>query len=417
MAKVYASDLSSANSSNMISVLEAAKADISHLIGNLNDFSTGSVTELVGDGYDAVRAKMQLYIDCFNKLLAICSNLIPCIQAANNTMINFMEGYGELDDSKIPEVEAAITEAEAYLAWLQETYEVPGPDDNGDGMPDYYETHRNGTDAEIAACEATIRELKHYLEKLKQLAPTDKSAFASIEAVMADIANFATAVSELKIPNYNGVFPEDENEFAKELGFTNNSGERDYYAFSQYDKEWQGSGWHSKNNKDIAGGGCSVCALAALLATIYQNPEITPYTVGAAWAKHEAETGIRWENSAMGWAKAFCNELCGLDADPSFGHSVMESKDAIKNVIQNGGAVIASPVNGGHYIAIVGYDPETDTYIVADSDPRMMGYSQDANLRSVPYSEIVNQSVTMYCAVAPQGMTVEEAKRAKTANT
>ena len=420
MTKVYASDLTKANSSQMISALETAKSDISRLIGDINSFSSTSVTELIGSGYDAVRAKLSLYVDCFNKLSSLCDNLISCIQSANNALHNFMEGYGELDDSKIPEVEAAIAEAEAYLAWLQDTHDEPGPDENGDGIPDYTVKVRNGTDAEISACEATIRELKHYLEKLKQLVPTDRSAFGGVEAVSADIAAFAGAVSGLKIPNYYGVFPEDGGgTWAEGLAYVTPTGQKHYYSFYQYASEWQNSGWVSKEGNGMTAG-CSVCSITSVLATLFQDPNITPHTVGSKWAEHNRNLQpgeSKWTNFGMTWVPQVATSY-GLDADLSF----KGDQASLTTLLKNGGAAIVAGGQtggavGGHFFAIIGYDESSGKYIVADSSPAVFGgHSVDNDehtLQSLTYEELRKRNIVNWSAIAPPGKSVEEVTRPK----
>ena len=115
-------------------------------------------------------------------------------------MLNYMEDYSVLDDSLVGEVQAKISEAEAILEWLKSytTYTEYDP-----YTDTYVETSkRNGTDAEIAAYEGIIKELKRYLNKLKGLAAQDRASYAMISGVAQDIVNFNNAIGSVKPSNF-----------------------------------------------------------------------------------------------------------------------------------------------------------------------------------------------------------------------
>ena len=413
MTKIILNDLVNANNSKMLKSLDIINNDIKHLSNDLISFHDSSITELVGGGYDAVRSKMELYADCLDKLSSIAINLSAAIKAANNTMINFMEGYAELDDSKIPEVENALIEAKNYLAWLEDYHFEDGPDDNGDGVPDSYVKVRNGTDGEISECQALIAALTHLLEKLKQLASMDKSAFSSIDAVRQDIISYVTALSEIRIPNYDGTFPDDDDSLlAKSVKNSKNIGSKNYYSFNQEDERWQGSGYHSIDGNDIASGGCGPCSMAACLATIFQNPDITPYTIGHYMGEH----GI---NNFGGNFVPSVSQAYGLDCDKSFANNDNREESLI-NLLENGGAAVVGYRGGGHYVAVIGYDSATNKFIVADSYPSIIGY--DSTLYEIDYKELCSNTNdeknykygSVWEAIAPPDMTVEEATKPPT---
>ena len=189
MTKVYSADLTNANSSAMTSQLQETSNSSAKILAQLNSFIGGSKSVLTGDGYDAVRAKFSVYADAVSKQKQICDNLLNNVKAANNIMIAFMEGYSYLDDSLIPDIEASIADVRSFIAYL-ESY-------------DEEKKSTIGSAAEIAHWKAILADLEKKLAKLKQLAPTDASSFALLDDVSADMMNFAQAIYELKLPQYD----------------------------------------------------------------------------------------------------------------------------------------------------------------------------------------------------------------------
>ena len=402
MAKVNVSDLFSANSSYMVTCLKDANYHMKNLTNLITNFNNNSTNELVGGGYDAVRAKMDLYIDALQKLSKICTNLISAIPNANNMLVNFMEGYAELDDSKISEVEAELKRAKSYLQWLESYHNETDEKGNTKSV-------RNGTDGEIADCQALIAKLEALLEKLKLLSPTDNNAFSTIDEVYADVISYANALLKIKITNFDGTFPViDENKnkefLAKVLG---TSGKKRYFSFDQTDARWQGSGYRSVDGEDIAIGGCGPCSMAAALSTMLDDETINPYVIGEIMGKKG------WNNYGGNFVADLASYY-GLDYNTEFA-AVDNREQALKNLLENGGSVIVGYKGGGHFVAVVGYDSDSNQFIVADSAPSVAGYSD--NLYQISYEELrsntkdlengINGSV--WEAIAPKGMTIEQA--------
>ena len=401
MAKVNVSDLFNANSSYMTTCLKDANHNISNIVTAINTFKTSSASELVGGGYDAVRSKMDLYIDSLQKISTICDHLTSAIPNANNTLINFMEGYAELDDSKISEVESKIKTAKSYLQWL-ESYHTE-TDEKGNTK-----SVRNGTDSQIEDCKALIAKLEALLEKLKLLSPTDNNAYSLIDEVYADIVSYANALLQIKIPNFDGTFPvvdeEKNKEFlAKVLGVT---GKREYFSFDQTDSKWQNSEYRSVDGEGIATAGCGPCSMAAVLSNILGDETITPNIVGDIMA----EAGVKNNGDFV----TLLSNHYGLDSNIHFANSNNREQE-LKNLLINGGAAVVGYRGGAHYVAVVGYNSETDKFIVADSYPSVIGYSDNlyeisySELRSNTHDEINGKHGSVWEAVAPQGMTIEQA--------
>ena len=191
MAIIYSADLNNANSSTMTKNLTSISNNSRKLISSINNFIESSKTELIGSGYDAVRAKMSLYLDALNKQADIADNLKTSIYNANNNMLNFMEGYSMLDDSRIPEVNGRIRTVEALIAKLEGTEEA-NPND-------------------IAALRQLLSELRAFLAKLEKLAPADALAFGIVSSVATDVHRYGNALLNLSVPNIDGTVSNNEN--------------------------------------------------------------------------------------------------------------------------------------------------------------------------------------------------------------
>ncbi len=180
MAKVTASDLAGANTGNMsglTTVIEASQ----QAIGALNVFVYESPDHLKGGGYDAVRVKMELYTKVFQALNMICTNYETIAKNANNSMLNFMEGYASLDDSKLDEYTTRLKQIDGYLKYLKE--KSASVDDT------------NSYATTINYWTGIYKDLYHYKELLQKLAGTDNSLWASFDKVFADIENITRSAA------------------------------------------------------------------------------------------------------------------------------------------------------------------------------------------------------------------------------
>lgn len=411
---VYSSDLATANNSKMVNLIKSSSDTCRGLSNEITSFINNTKTSLVGNGYDGIRDKLSLYVDIINKQATIGENLIANIQAANNTMLNFMEGYSMLDDSKIPEIETKISEIETMLVWLKSYSD---------------ETHTtNGTASEIASWEAMLKEFKELLEKLKALDPTDAMAYALMSSVEGDIINFGTALGNLKIPNYDGTYSTItsssltdkindliESKKTPSTTGTNTSGSGSksttttrtgYITYSQkgyYDKNGKWHKWGYKNNgwgKSIYESGCGPTSLASCLATMFQDSRITPSVIASLMTSSG-------QNNNFGFAK-ICSKF-GLNYSTKGGG--LGSKDSsgnlrLNNFLRNGGTIVLSVRDGGHYISIVGITSD-GKYVVNDSyfgsNPGKPKKMTMANLRA--------QHTGQVCWIAPKGMTVSQAQQ------
>ena len=402
MAIIYSSDLTSANKSSMFTNLENVNNISKQLIDNLNNFITSSASELIGSGYDAVRAKMTLYVDALNKQMTISDNLSSNIKAANNNMLNYMEGYTMLDDSKIPEIRARIRTIEALISQLELSDSVSNSD--------------------LASLRSLLAELKKLLAKLEALAPTDAAAFGMVSSVATDVYSYGNALLNLNIPNIDGTIPEAassdlgikldniKNETGG-VGFLRTSdgvivfNQRGYYDESNKWHEWSytNNGW----GKSLSASGCGPTALASALATILNDPTITPATIASKLTNSDQNFG--------GGFMPICKQY-GLDYSTSgiFFHTKDTNGNyARDNFLAKGGAIILATNMYGdasHYVAILGIDKSSGTTKYIVGDPNSKNINEQLKLTENELDKYT-KGHTMTMWIAPNGTTVKEAMK------
>ena len=179
MAKVLSADVAAANSDNMANLTAIINSSKS-VVSVLDAFISESKEHLKGGGYDAVRVKLSLYVNVYKTLGQICENYESIAKNANNSMLNYMEGYSLLDDSKLDEYRLRLKQIAGYLRYLKaESAKV-------DNKTDYTALINYWVDIYM--------ELYHYKELLEGLAGTDASLFAGFESVTSDIENISRAI-------------------------------------------------------------------------------------------------------------------------------------------------------------------------------------------------------------------------------
>ena len=81
MTRVTSADLTRANTSAMITQLDSTVETSTAILSKMNEFIYGSTDTLRGEGYNAVRAKLSLYVDAIRKEAQICQNLSNNVKA------------------------------------------------------------------------------------------------------------------------------------------------------------------------------------------------------------------------------------------------------------------------------------------------------------------------------------------------
>lgn len=175
---VHAADLAKANTDNM-SCLTAVIDSSEAVVSVLNSFIDESTGTLKGGGYDAVRVKLSLYANVYKTLNQICINYESIAKNANNSMLNYMEGYTVLDDSKIDEYAIRLKQIAGYLRYLKEL--SASSDTDYSAIIDYW--------------VGIYEDLYHYKKLLEGLAGTDNSLYDGFADVTSDIENISRAVA------------------------------------------------------------------------------------------------------------------------------------------------------------------------------------------------------------------------------
>ncbi len=425
MTKVLSSDLTQANSSNVITLLTQTAEDSNKLLNRLSMFVHSSKSICVGGGYDAVRAKLLLYYDALSKQSKICVNLSNNVVSANNFMLNYMDGYSELDNSKLPEIDQSITEADRTLTWLKELVYDYEYDEKGEIKS--VSSHTRGDQSLINSWSGVLDELKKLREKLEGLEYADSSAFGIISDVEMDTINFISAtngisnnsfsskncktskfisdVEEIQAPQLNMIQNTDETLVATTLSSARTKGTGNLYNgntainYLQTDPQWQDTAWHSSEYNGLAMAGCGPTSTAAALATILKDPSITPKTIGDKYPYSGTSTNLPKKAA----------QDAGLDVSDNIYTS---EKGAFDAVLESGGGIIFKAAEeteryngiryyGGHYIAILDHNPVTDEYTICDP------YSTENSTQTWSYEDITNGVKDNWSAViAPPGETV-----------
>ena len=214
------------------------------------------------------------------------------------------------------------------------------------------------------------------------------SRFSLLDPVSEDMMSFAKAIYELKLPNYDGTIPDDQNsaEFKELLNHVGMGGEPVfYYQGGWYDEQGNLHRWQTSWGKSIASSGCGPTSMAAILATLLGDKSITPSTI-ANTMKYNDNVGGKYAFDSCKRYDLNCTSSIGLNKN-------------MKTFVQNGGKMIVAVNYGGHYIAVLGYDEKTNKYIVCDpNNPKKTRWT---------YNEIA-ATHTMVIHVAPKGKTVNE---------
>jgi len=145
--------------------------------------------------------------------------------------------------------------------------------------------------------------------------------------------------------------------------------------------------WDTTWGKDIASSGCGPTSMAACLATMLHDKNITPSTMANM---------MNYDDNIGGNYVAKIAARYGLDQT----HTIGLGQDSMNTFLRNGGTMIVAVNNGGHYIAVLGVNDD-GTYIVCDPND-----FNTAN-KTWNYNDIATGH-TMVFHIAPKGKTVNE---------
>ena len=189
MSKVIASELSGGAIANALSLLEKEASDSNTLKATINSFITGTTETLVGPAYDAARAKAESYITILATRARLANELSAAISAAAGEMSAYMDGYSELDDSKLSEINSELNSINATINQIRYNYYNSQSDE--DSAP----KTSAGYSSLVAPYVAQYNELTKLKEKLENLAGADASAYGTLSSLSNEVSSYSTTVS------------------------------------------------------------------------------------------------------------------------------------------------------------------------------------------------------------------------------
>lgn len=191
MAKVISEELSSGTITNLITLLENEASDTEVLKNAINRFVTGTTTTLTGPAYDAARAKAQSYISLLITRARLARELSSAISVAVSEMSSFMNGYSELDDSKLADITSELNSIKATIEQIKYNYYNTQSEDGASKL-------NTGYSSLIAPYEAQYNELNKLREKLLYLAATDANAYGKLSQLCNEVSSYSTTIANTK---------------------------------------------------------------------------------------------------------------------------------------------------------------------------------------------------------------------------
>ena len=360
MSVIYREELSTANSSNMLEILNDLRIDSQILSDKIMDFTSNFDYYLIGNAAPIIKNKWETLLDALKKQDTICENLISNIKAANNTMIGYVENYDMIDDSKKEEISMKLCQIDNNIDSLK-NYAKEMTKEESNKL--YYDIQELGSQRDI---------LQRYYDKIKGLGSQVESAYSQISDVVEDIANYSEAIGKVN-SGIRGAFLHPGN---RDILYYSQEG----YFIDGICHKWE-SKWRSDDNKDIAESGCGPTSLAMVIGTILQDSSITPEVIADIMNRNNS-AGERWGNHDSVFVENVSNEF-GLNCCDSASFDA----DAVEEVIKAGGAFMRAAfderIGGQHYKAItdVVYKDGKRYFVVCDP------FAEDREPKEVPEQE------------------------------
>lgn len=178
---VYKSELSNGNIKSVLDLLNKEIEESNKIMSSINEF-IGVIDsgQLIGSSYSSVKKRISMYVPILQKRISVASNLLNAINSATNQMSNYMAEDSMLDDSKLPELRAALNNAKNALDELLSAKIFTSEIQN-----------------EAYAIMAQIEEISKKIKKLELLVPTDASAYGKITGISGDIGNYQSLINEM----------------------------------------------------------------------------------------------------------------------------------------------------------------------------------------------------------------------------
>ena len=190
MTRVTTSALNLANNGNIKTSIQAVLDKIDSVTSAIDNFSSQSETVLIGQGYNSVRRILSFYRDAFVKMKQALINFDDSMTSNNNSMINFMDEFSDLDTAREPEIKSLIDRLERQIAAVEAT--------SAESLA------KIGIDkyALLAYLREILAYFKKLYKKLVDLPPTDRTLFDGLQSAYQNIQILSSSAESIVIQNY-----------------------------------------------------------------------------------------------------------------------------------------------------------------------------------------------------------------------
>ena len=175
-------------------MLETEADDAQNLINAINSFIEGTKSSLTGKGYDMARQKMSMYVQDLKVRKQVAMDLANAISQGASSLLGYMEEFSKLDDSEIIELDNEIRKLDSNISSARYTLRkiMFNSDEDDDKYVGYYRR-------QISYWENNKKDLDRKLEKLVGLASADGAAFAGVESVGDQVAQYGASIDGISI--------------------------------------------------------------------------------------------------------------------------------------------------------------------------------------------------------------------------
>lgn len=188
MAKIYLDELVSAMNYNTFDTLASDSIDASNVSESISNFIQ-SEGKLQGKEWDVVRNGFTKYCDLFSERIKVANNLSMAIKESLTLLINYIEDYEMLDDSKVDEIRNTLNNCNNDIINLKNMRDTVN---NGEYVYDV--DKRNWFSNQISILENSILELQKLLDKLEGLNGIYSRAENILNGAYMDVCKFSSKV-------------------------------------------------------------------------------------------------------------------------------------------------------------------------------------------------------------------------------
>ena len=186
--RVSKSDIANVGSA-VKSALSNEVSETSALINHINNFINGSNSELDGPAWTREKEVFESYIPLLEKRSEIASEIITCMEKANNIMNGYIDGYpdgaDELNTEKINEMNQLISQIYSEMYDLKQKAK-----NNKTQVPN------------MGQYEEEIAKLQLRINYLKRMPEFDSNAYDSYASVSSAISSFKGLIDSQNVSKF-----------------------------------------------------------------------------------------------------------------------------------------------------------------------------------------------------------------------